>query len=254
MGSGTAWRLHRAGFRVIIAEADTPTAIRRWVCYSEAVYDGRKDMESVNAVRCADLAATEMALKGDLIAVVVCPELSQLSTYRPDVIVDAILAKSGGTTPRGTAARVVGLGPGFVAGDDVDCVVETNRGPNLGRCIWQGGAEANTGVPGLLGGETYKRVLRAPCDGMIEPLAEIGQHVRLGEVVARVNGIEVISQLDGIVRGMMRPSAHVTTGVKIGDVDPRTDMEICRRISDKALAIAGGVLEALLSDPPSVSK
>lgn len=249
MGSGTAWRLFHAGYHAIITETDAPTAIRRWVCFSEAVYEGRKEVEGVTAVRCADAAKTDIALRDGFIPVVAAPELSQILPYRPDVIVDAILAKRGATTPRGSAARVIGLGPGFVAGGDVDCVVETNRGANLGRCIWQGSAEPNSGVPGLLGGETRKRVLRAPCDGTIEPLYEIGQTVRVGDIIARIGATPVISQLDGIVRGMMREGTNVTAGTKIGDVDPRTDIAICRRISDKSLAIAGGALEALLSDP-----
>lgn len=249
MGSGVAWRLARCGYHVIIAEIDSPTAIRRWVCFSEAVWDGYMEIEGITAVRCTNPGRVDTALHDDFIAVVIEPDAANLGAYRPDVIIDAILAKHGGTTPKGLAKLTVGLGPGFAAGNDVDCVIETNRGPNLGRCIWSGSAEPNTGVPGLLGGESYKRVLRAPCDGRIESIAEIGQIVEIGQVVARVESIEVISQLDGVTRGIMRSGMHVPAGMKIGDVDPRADIGICRRISDKALAIAGGVLEGILSGP-----
>lgn len=251
MGSGVAWRLARTGFKVIITEIPRPTAIRRWVCFAEAVYNDVQSVEGVEARLCKTISDIARVHDAGQIAVVVSAEVAELSQFQADAIVDAMLLKEGKTTPRGMADKVIGLGPGFIAGEDVSCVIETNRGPNLGRCIWHGAAEANTGIPGSLGGETLKRVLRAPFSGVLEPLHDIGSTVRVGDIVARVGSADVRSQLDGIVRGMIRAGTHVSAGMKIGDIDPRGSLAICRRISDKALAIAGGVLEALLSDPPA---
>jgi xanthine dehydrogenase accessory factor len=248
MGSGVAWRLRRCGFDVLITEIARPLAVRRWVAFSEAVYEGEHEIEGITARR-AEPAGVDSVCRSGEIPVIVCPSLDDLAQFHPDVIVDAILAKRNTGTVRGLARRVIGLGPGFSAGDDVDCVIETNRGPNLGRCIWKGAAEPNTGVPGLLAGESARRVLRAPADGLVEPLQEIGDLVKVGTPVARVAGIEVQSSLDGILRGVLREGTVITSGTKIGDVDPRGDRELCGRISEKALAIAGGVLEGILAQP-----
>lgn len=247
MGSGVAWRLRRCGFDVLITEIERPMAVRRWVAFSEAVYEGTHVIENTTARR-ADPADADSICRNGEIPVIVCPSPDELRQFHPDVIVDAILAKRNTGTMRGMAPRVIGLGPGFTAGFDVDCVIETNRGPSLGRCIWHGAAEPNTGIPGLLAGQSARRVLRAPADGTIEILLQIGDKVRERAPVARVGGIAIQSQLDGIVRGLLRDGTPVTKGVKIGDIDPRNDPQLCARISEKALAIAGGVLEGLLSD------
>ena len=249
MGSGVAWRLRRCGFEVIIAETSQPTAVRRWVAFSEAIYEGSHTIEGITARR-VDMSQSglidELCQRGE-IPVLICPNPDDVRGLNPDVIVDAILAKRNTGTERGKARLVIGLGPGFTARGDVDCVIETNRGPDLGRCIWDGGAEANTGVPGLLAGETVKRVLRAPVTGPVEPVCAIGDIVKAADLVAHVRGVEIRSQLNGIVRGMLRQGTTVDAGVKIGDIDPRADRDLCSRISDKALAIAGGVLEAVLT-------
>jgi len=246
MGSGVAWRLRRCGFDVIITEVERPMAVRRWVAFSEAIHEGAHQVEGIVARRAEPADAAALCRQGE-IPVVVCPSPSELSQFAPDVIVDAILAKRNTGTVRGMAPRVIGLGPGFVAGQDVDCVVETNRGPNLGRCIWNGPAEANTGIPGLLAGVSARRVLRAPADGLIETVCQIGDLVKAHMPIARVSGIDVKTQIDGIVRGLLRENTPVAFGVKIGDIDPRGDAELCARISEKALAIAGGVLEGILA-------
>ncbi len=249
MGSGVAWRLRRCGFNVIIAETDQPAAVRRWVAFSEAIYEGSQTVEGITARRVSMSQSgliQELCQTGE-IPVLICPSPDDVQALNPHVVVDAILAKRNTGTQRGKARLVIGLGPGFTAGADIDCVIETNRGPNLGRCVWHGAAEANTGVPGVLAGETVKRVLRAPVAGPVDPVCAIGDIVRAGDLVARVRGVEIRSQLNGIVRGMLRQGTTVDAGVKIGDIDPRADRELCRRISDKALAIAGGVLEAVLA-------
>ena len=249
MGSGVAWRLRRCGFDVVITEVEHPMAVRRWAAFSEAIYEGSMTFEGITAHR-IDLSdserLSELCQSGD-IPILVCPDPSGIAVLRPEIVVDAILAKRNTGTCRGMAGLVIGLGPGFVAGSDVDCVIETNRGQNLGRCMWNGSAEANTGIPGELGGESIKRVLRAPTAGLIHPTRDLGDLVKAGESVASVNGVEVRAQIDGIVRGMLRDKTPVDQGVKIGDIDPRGDIELCRRISDKALAIAGGVLEAVVT-------
>ena len=250
MGSGVAWRLARIGFDVTITEIARPAAIRRWVCFAEAIYDGERTIEDIGAVRVETPEGADAVLCRRAIPVLVLPEPDRLPELNPDVIVDATLRKRDVDRLRGLAARTVGCGPGFTAGVHVDCVIETNRGPNLGRCLWTGSAEPDTGVPGQLGGETVRRVLRAPRSGQMEAIRSIGERVRAGDVIARVGDADVAAPLDGVVRGLIRPGIPVTAGQKIGDVDPRGDVELCRRISDKALAIAGGVLEAILSEPP----
>lgn len=248
MGSGVAWRLARCGFPVVITETAKPTAIRRWVCFSEAAYEREYTVEGVTAVRVEAPDQIGAVLSAGRIPLLILPDPGELSRLDPDIIVDAILAKRNTGIRRGMARRVIGLGPGFEAGDDVDCVIETNRGPHLGRCLWSGCAEADTGVPGVIAGASADRVLRAPRDGSVAAVRNIGHRVREGEIVARLGDAEVPAALNGIVRGLIRPGSQVTAGMKIGDIDPRGEIELCRRISDKALAIAGGVLEAILTD------
>lgn len=246
MGSGVAWRLRRCGFDVIITEVPHPMAVRRWVAFSEAVYNGSQTIEGIAARRASPREAEAVCASGE-IPVIICPLPSDLGQFHPDVIVDAILAKRNTGLVRGIAPREIALGPGFTAGDDVDCVIETNRGPNLGRCIWKGSAEPNTGIPGVLAGESARRVLRAPVDGKMELLHQIGDLVKAHSPIARVGGVIIECQIDGIVRGLLRDGTPVTAGVKAGDIDPRGDPELCARISEKALAIAGGVLEGILT-------
>lgn len=248
MGSGVAWRLARCGFSVVITEIAQPTAIRRWVCFSEAAYEREYTLEGVTAARVEAPDRIGTVLSTGRIPLLILPDPSELSRLDPDIIVDAILAKRNTGIRRGMARRVIGLGPGFEAGGDVDCVIETNRGPQLGRCLWSGRAEADTGVPGVIAGESAGRVLRAPQDGTVAAVRNIGDRVREGEIVAQVGESEVPAKLGGVVRGLIRPGIQVMAGTKIGDIDPRGEVELCRRVSDKALAIAGGVLEAILTD------
>jgi xanthine dehydrogenase accessory factor len=176
---------------------------------------------------------------------------TSMRARRPDVLVDGILAKRNLGTRLDDAPLVIGLGPGFTAGIDAHAVVSTGRGHNLGRVITCGCDEPNTGVPDLVGGYGIERVLRAPCDGLIRPVRAIGDTVAANDVVATVGGIAVRTAIAGVVRGLLRPGVRVTCRMKIGDVDPRGEAAYCGAISDKARAIAGGVLEALLRVPGS---
>ena len=246
LGSGAALRLWRSGFEVVVLESPQPVAVRRTVSFAEAVYDGAIEVEEAHGVLATSIEnALELSARRE-IPVLVDPDAASLPRLRPDALVDAIMSKRNLGTRLDMAPCVVCLGPGFEAGVDCDAVIETNRGPHLGRALWSGHAEADTGTPAPVGGATSDRVLRAPTDGRIVGLRSIGQIVESGDVVARVEGVPVITTLAGMVRGLARDGLQVRAGMKIGDIDPRVDPELCRLVSDKSLAIAGGVLEAVL--------
>jgi len=249
LATGTIVRLARSGFRVIALEIGRPTAIRRTVALSEAVYEGSARVEDVEA-RLVPGVDEALALAGGLIVpLIVDPEGSTLSRLRPLALVDAIIAKRNLGTRRGMAPIVVALGPGFRAGADVDAVVETNRGHDLGRVILDGSATPDTGLPGEIGGATAERVLRAPERGLFTALCDIGDRVKAGQTVAAIEGesrAEVRAALDGVVRGLLRPGLEVPAGFKVADVDPRGKREHCFTVSDKSRAIGGAVLEAIL--------
>ncbi|MCX8067149.1 MAG: selenium-dependent molybdenum cofactor biosynthesis protein YqeB [Anaerolineae bacterium] len=246
LGTGAAWRLHRCGFRVLVTETAQPTVIRRTVAFASAVYEGTITVEGVTARRVEDEAGIWAAWAAEEVPVVVDPQAEWVRRLRPQAVVDAIMAKRNTGTRITDAPIVVALGPGFVAGVDCHAVVETNRGHNLGRVILEGSAEPNTGVPGEIGGESARRVLRAPKDGLFRGVRAIGDIVRAGDVVAYVDDVPVLSQLDGVLRGLIHDGLRVHTGMKVGDVDPRAVVSHCFTISDKALAVGGGVVEAIL--------
>ncbi len=248
MASGIAVRLFRAGFRrLVMLEAPAPLAVRRAVSFSEAVYDDGMTVEGVTAIRVRDAASLRTAWDRNAIPLRVDPEWRTLTEFAGGfaVSVDAILAKKNLGTRRGEAGLVVALGPGFNAGVDADIVIETNRGHDLGRLITDGPAEANTGIPGNIAGYTGERVLRAPADGLVRTVRAIGDSVRFGDVVLRVDGHDVVSALDGVVRGCIRDGTVVRRGLKLGDVDPRGDRRYCFTVSEKARALGGSVLEAI---------
>jgi len=247
MASGVAWRLYMANIsRIYMMEVAQPMAVRRLVSYCEAVYDKTQTVEAVPAALVADKAAIYRAWADNRIAVIVDPGWSTFEQIRPDVVIDAILAKKNLGTSVAEASLVIGLGPGFRAGQDAHMVIETNRGHNLGRIITSGSAEPNTGMPGSIGGYTRQRVLRGSADGNFTSKAAIGDLVKKGDVVGHVNRTEVRAEIDGVIRGLIRPGTQVDTGMKIGDIDPRGDTRYCPTISEKARAIGGSVLEALL--------
>jgi xanthine dehydrogenase accessory factor len=252
LASGVALRLHRAGFPVVMTETAQPLAVRRRVAFAQAVYDGVCQVEEVTARLCT-LDAIPAVLQEDAIPVLVDPQTHSLVQLQPFALVDAVMAKRNTGTHLAAAPLVVALGPGFTAGVDCHAVIETNRGHNLGRVLWAGGAEPDTGTPGEvpgIGGRA-SRVLRAPQAGQVEPRVAIGDHVRGGELLAVVHGpgeaaVAVLAPFDGVLRGLIHPSVLVEAGMKIGDVDPRAAREHCFTVSDKSLAIGGGVLEAVL--------
>jgi len=247
LGTGVAWRLCRCGFRVLVTETAQPTVIRRAVAFASAVYEGAVVVDGITARLVADDDAATAAWAAGEVPVMVDAEGAVIRRLKPVVVVDAILAKRNTGTRRSDAPIVVALGPGFVAGVDCHAVVETQRGHDLGRVIWSGSAAPNTGIPGVIGGEGARRVLRAPAAGLFHPVRAIGERVAAGEIVAYVDQTPVRSSLDGVLRGILHDGLTVQAGMKVGDVDPRGEAAHCFTISDKSLAVAGGVLEAVLT-------
>ncbi|WP_085811825.1 selenium-dependent molybdenum cofactor biosynthesis protein YqeB [Citrifermentans pelophilum] len=246
--SGIACRLYRANFRrILMLETASPLAVRRLVSFCEAVHDGEMTVEGITAVRAGRVEEVAAIWGAGSIAVLVDPEAASLPLVQPDLFLDATLAKRNLGTSIGDAPLVIGLGPGFTAGADCHQVIETNRGHDLGRVIDAGEAEADTGIPGAIGGYTRERVLRAPVAGRFESDRMIGDLVFAGEPVGRVGAVEVRGAIDGVLRGMIRPGAVVKAGLKIGDVDPRSRKDYCSTVSEKARALGGAVIEALLA-------
>ncbi len=247
MASAVAWRIYMANIRqILMLESASPQAVRREVSFCEAVHDGRKTVEGVEANRADNDDEAREAWRQEKIAVVADPEWKMLDRLQPNVVIDAILAKKNLGTHMREAPLVIGLGPGFVAGHDVHLVIETNRGHNLGRIMTSGTAEPNTGVPGPIGGYTAERVLRAPCDGEFKTGCSIGNLVKKGDRVGTVAADAVLANIDGVLRGLIRSSSRVHRGLKLGDIDPRGNVDYCHTISDKARAISGSVLETIL--------
>ena len=247
IASGIALRLFRAGMQVVMCDLTVPTSIRRTVCFSEAIRLGETSVEGVRGVLCADAAAARMAAAAGNVAVLVDPEAACVRDLAPDALVDAILAKRNLGTTRDLAPIVIGVGPGFTAREDCDAAVETMRGHYLGRVYYEGSPIPNTAVPGLIGGYAGERVMRAPADGAFEPCVEIGAQVAAGDVCATVAGEPMRATIDGVVRGLLQAGVPVHKGMKCGDVDPRCHPEYIESASDKALAVGGGVLEAILA-------
>ncbi len=246
LATGVAARLWRSGFRVVMTELEQPLTIRRTVAFSEAVYAGVTTVEGLTARRVARAADVEAAWREGEIPVWVDPHGRCAADLRPWVVVDAILAKRNLVTRLDEAPLVIGLGPGFTAGVDVHAVVETNRGHYLGRVLWAGSAEPDTGTPGQIGGVGRQRVIRSPVEGVFEHRKAIGDLVEAGEVVGVVGQTPASAQISGVLRGLIHDGVYVVSNIKIGDVDPRGNVEYCWTISDKALAIGGGVLEAIV--------
>ena len=265
LATGTIHRLKKAGFRLLVLEAEHPAAIRRQVALSEAVYAGSARVEDVEAVHMdVDLAEKknrkelleqemERIWKKDGVPVLVDPAGLSIAALRPAVVVDAILAKKNLGTTEEMAPLVIALGPGFTAGEDVDVVIETKRGHNLGRVIRSGSAVPNTGIPGIIGGYGKERVMHAQAEGILRNAASIGDIVEARAVIAEIeteNGtVPVEASLSGLLRGLIRDGYPVTKGFKIADIDPRKEeLQNCFTISDKARCIAGSVLEVICGE------
>lgn len=247
MASAAAWRLYMANIRrICMTELDAPLCVRRTVSFSTALEGEIVVVEGVEACAARNRAEIERAWAQGQIAVVAQSHWSALRDLSPAVVVDAILAKHNTGTQLSDAPLVIALGPGFVAGRDCHCVIETNRGHDLGRILTDGCAQPNTGVPGDIAGHTAARVLRTDADGMFHSDRAIGDRVEAGEVIGTVAGTPVTAAVSGVLRGLIRPGTQVTRGLKLGDVDPRAKPDYCHTISDKARAIAGSVLEAVM--------
>lgn len=256
LASGVALRLHHCGLQVLIAELPQPLVVRRWVSFAEAVFAGQVTVEDVTARRVDSLTQARSVWEKSGIPVLVDPDVRVLSDLRsstspsPLVLVDGRMTKKPPTLGVEAADLVIGLGPGFSAGENCHAAIETNRGHRLGRVLWQGAPEPDTGMPEEVGGMGSERVLRAPLDGILIAHAEIGDHLEAGQAVAEVSGQMVIAPFRGVLRGLLRAGLPVEQGLKIGDVDPRDDPLYCSLVSDKSLAVGGGVLEAILSFAP----
>ncbi len=246
IATGIALRLWRAHIGVVMTDLEAPTAIRRTVCFSQAIVYGETAVEDVPAKQAASSEEALRLLGQGVIPVLADPEGKTIPALRPDAVVDAILAKKNLGTRITDAPVVIGVGPGFTAGTDCHAVVETMRGHYLGRVVHEGTAIPNTGIPGLIGGFAGERVMRAPADGVFRQLLDIGAQVKMGDVAATVEGAPMICTLDGVLRGILADGTPVFKGMKAGDVDPRCEIKHCYCASDKALAVGGGVLEAVL--------
>ena len=245
LATGVAVRLFRAGFPVMILEIERPTVIRLPVSFARVIYEGKVMVEEVKAVLIPSWEKAEDIIKKGKIPVLIDPRGSCIEKLSPTVIVDAILAKRNLGTRKDQAPLVIGLGPGFTAGEDVDVVIETKRGHNLGRVYYHSQAAPDTGVPGEVGGESKRRLLRAPAKGKIVPLHQIGDLVKAGEIMAEVEGVPLKAEISGVLRGLIYPQSWVTREMKVGDIDPRGIREFCFTVSDKARSLGGAVLEAI---------
>lgn len=246
IATGIGWRFWQCGFDVVMTEIPRPTCIRRTVAFSTALDEGSYTVEGVTAVGCHTLAQVQQAIQKHQVAVLADPKGDCISQLKPAAVIDAILAKRNMGTTLQDAPVVVGVGPGFCAGQDCHYVVETQRGHRLGRVIEEGPAAPNSGVPGNIMGFTSQRIIRSTVSGVFEPLCAIGDLVKAGQVVARVDGTELRVEIDGMIRGMLAAGISVTPGFKCGDVDPRGADADYTTISDKARAVGGAALEAVL--------
>lgn len=246
VASGVAHRLFHAHFWVCLTEISHPQAVRREVSFCEAVYDGEKEVEGVVAKLVSSSEEVPRVWREGKIPLIVDPQARIKEALKPDILVDATMAKRNLGTRLTDAALVIGLGPGFRVEEDVHLVIETNRGHNLGRVLVRGEAEHNTGIPGEIGGVSLERVLRSPKPGRFSTTKGIGDYAQAGDIIAYVNGTPVKSKINGVIRGLLKDGIIVNKMMKIGDIDPRGTKEYCYAISDKSRAISGGVLEAIM--------
>jgi len=247
LGTGVAYRLWRAGFHVLCTDLEQPLVIRRTVAFASALYDARITVEGAQAERIMYVDEALYTWQRNSIPVIADAVGRALDILHPEVVVDAIMAKRNLVTRITDAPVVIALGPGFTAGVDCHAVIETQRGHDLGRVILSGSAAINTGVPGNIGGADEQRIVRAPRDGTLFGRKAIGDVVQPGDILAQVDAEIVRAQINGVLRGLLHDGLRVSSGMKIGDIDPRAELRYCFSISDKALAVGGGVVEAALT-------
>ena len=251
LASGTILKLYKSGFLVLILEVAAPSAIRRNVAFSEAVYQGTQKIEGTTCYLAKDIDEATAFLKEGKLTLLVDPNADSIKELKPLAVVDAIIAKKNLGTSKDMAGITIALGPGFVAGKDVNAVIETKRGHNLGRILYEGSAVPNTGVPGFIAGYAKERVIHSPAEGILTNVCHITDTVKKGQEIATIQTVDgpvsVLATIDGLLRGLIRDGYPVTKGFKIADIDPRLEeYDNCFTVSDKARCIAGGVLEALL--------
>lgn len=252
LASGVALRLHRSGFKLLITEHPQPLAVRRLVSFAEAVYRGKFSVEGVKACLVNNLDEVKNVLDKREIPVIVDPDCVEVFSVNsplpaPLALVDARMTKRRPDLGMNAAPLVIGLGPGFTAGTNCHAAIETNRGHFLGRVIWDGSPEADTGIPGAVNRYQEDRVLRAPADGLFHAKVDIGDPIQKGQVIATVADHIVIAKINGTLRGLLHDGLNVERDIKVGDIDPRSDPRFASVVSDKSLAVGGGVLEALLT-------
>lgn len=256
LASGVALRLYRVGIRLIITELPQPLAVRRLVSFSEAVYANEITVEGVTARLAPDMPIALSMVNDGVIPVLVDPENISLSDLQrvsgnpfSIVLVDARMTKKTLDYELSEVNFLIGLGPGFTAGVNCHAVIETKRGHFMGRVLWEGSPQADTGIPEGLYSIRSDRILRSPANGWLIPHVKIGDHLEQGQIIAEISGLPITAPIKGILRGLIHPYVNIWKGLKIGDIDPRDDPDYCTTISDKSLAVGGGVLEALLSQP-----
>ncbi|MBW6472393.1 MAG: EF2563 family selenium-dependent molybdenum hydroxylase system protein [Anaerolineaceae bacterium] len=247
LGSGVAFRLHRVGWNVVITEIEKPLVLRRTVSFANAIYEKESIVEGTISRYVSDSKVIPELIKKHEIPVLISPERYSFPEYNPDIVVDARLLKIFVEYLLSTKPMVIGLGPGFKVGKNCHAVIETNRGHYLGRALWEGAAISDTGIPGTVSQKSHERVLRAPASGTIQSNVVLGTLVKKGDLIGRINNEPILAPFDGCLRGLMHDGIYVEEGIKIGDLDPRLDNKLIYFISEKSLAIAGGVLEAILT-------
>lgn len=250
LASGVTYRLYKSGFKVVITELQKPLAVRRLASFSEAIYSGEITIEGITAKKVADvddpLRLLQLLSKGR-IPVLIDPEAKSIQSVHPTVIIDGRMLKKSPEPLKHNAKLYIGLGPGYIGGSNCHAAIETQRGPWLGRVLWDEPTQPDSGMPEPIERKPGDRALFAPANGQVVAIKVIGDSVKQGEPIANLGVETIAAPIDGILRGLIHPEVSVVRGMKIGDVDPRGDPEVCSRISDKALAIGGGVLEAILS-------
>ena len=247
LATGIGHRLHRCGFRVLHLELETPLVIRRTVAFTKAIFDGEGEVEGVKCIRVNNLEDVNDAWKKEHVPIMIDPKAEILKELKPDILVDAIIAKKNRGTNRDMAPITIGVGPGFIAPDEVDVVVESKRGHYLGTAITKGSAEPNTGIPGVISGFGKERVMHSPASGIIKNIKSIGDIVKKDDILAYIgeNEVPLKASIDGVLRGLINNGIDVFEGLKIADIDPRAEIDHCFTITDKAKSIAGGVLEGI---------
>lgn len=247
LATGTIYKLIQCGYKVLVLEVANPSCIRRTVSFCEAIYDKEKTVEGVTCYYASTKEDALNLLNDNKLVLMIDPQGKMIPKFQPIAVVDAIIAKKNLGTNKNMAPITIALGPGFVVGKDCDAVIETKRGHQLGRVIYEGEAIKNTGIPGMIAGYGKERVIHAPVSGTIRHVKHLTDQVEKGEVICYIDDTPVEASLTGLLRGLIREGYQVPVGFKIADIDPRIDeYENCFTISDKARAIAGGVIEALL--------